>query len=483
MATMDRQLIKRSTGTPRKLVLAICLFVILDSSILGINVWLTKQVEHDALAINVSGRQRMLSQRMAKTLLEIQATPAGLLSGETRQELYEARHLFATTLDGFLNGGYVIDGQGLATPFPLINDTEVTHIIDTAVSLFRPLSAAINQLHATNSFTSIDNAVSIALKVNSPLLIAMNQLTTRMEVLSQKKTWLIRCVQGGAFLLALMNFFVIIRMFVRRAEQANTQLSSFLGLLDNASSALIVVDSDKKVVLANQMSQELFGYPAHLFMTMGVENLIRQINGEMYGSRCDGDTFRIDFNTRSFKFQGESLTILTVTDISKHADEQQRLAHLANHDPLTGLVNRRAFFDRLELEVLRTRRTGRLLGVFFLDLNKFKAINDTLGHSSGDKLLKQVSERLKHTVRGTDTVARFAGDEFVVMATDINHQNELMIIREKIRNSFSSPFEINNVRENVGCSIGMAVYPIEGLSASELIEMADQKMYEDKQAS
>ena len=481
--TMDRQLIKRSAGKSTALMLAIALFILLDCSILAINVWLTQHVEQNALAINVAGRQRMLSQQMAKTLLEIKANQYETPSGETRQELNNARHLFSTTLDGFLNGGYVVDGSGIVKPFSRTLDPESSEVIHKAMSLFLPLSSSINQLQAAPSPSTIAEAARVAVEVNGPLLAAMNQLTSRMEILSQQKTQLIRRVQGAAFALALINFFVIVRMFFQRAKQSSRQLSSFLALLDNASSAMIVIDSRKRVVMANRMSQELFGYPAHLFMSIGVENLIRKTNGETIGSRRNGDTFRIDLTTRPFKFEDESLTIITVTDISKHAEEQQRLAHLANHDPLTGLVNRRAFFDRLELEVLRTRRTGRLLGVFFLDLNKFKSVNDTLGHTSGDELLKTVADRLLHVVREVDTVARFAGDEFVVMVTDVNHQHELLKIRDKIRSIFSYSFEIKGVEERIGCSLGMAIYPVEGLSATELIEIADQKMYQDKQAS
>jgi diguanylate cyclase (GGDEF)-like protein len=213
----------------------------------------------------------------------------------------------------------------------------------------------------------------------------------------------------------------------------------------------------------------------------GIDNLIRKERGSSFGVKRDGSTFQIDLTMRPFLMQDKALTVITVLDISKHTSEQQRLAHLANHDMLTGLVNRRAFFDRLDMEILRTRRSGLLLGIFFLDLDRFKQVNDSLGHSMGDELLKQVAHRLLTSVRETDTVARFAGDEFVVMVHDVHHKHEFEKVKTKLIDIFSEPFHLRDTEQIVGGSVGMSVYPLDGSDAIKLIEKADERMYQDKQ--
>jgi diguanylate cyclase (GGDEF)-like protein len=160
--------------------------------------------------------------------------------------------------------------------------------------------------------------------------------------------------------------------------------------------------------------------------------------------------------------------------------KQRELDHLASHDPLTGLPNRRVFLDRLEHALARARRGEKQLAILFIDLDKFKDINDSLGHAVGDIMLRAAAERLRTTVRETDTVARLGGDEFIVLSEDIGDIDAAALIARKIIESLATPVPYREQALTVGASIGIAIYPRDGITATEVIASADQAMYRAK---
>ncbi|MET1115532.1 MAG: diguanylate cyclase [Comamonas sp.] len=159
-----------------------------------------------------------------------------------------------------------------------------------------------------------------------------------------------------------------------------------------------------------------------------------------------------------------------------------KLQFLAHFDPLTGLVNRTMLHDRLRHALERARRGGVFLCVLYLDLNHFKQINDSLGHSAGDSLLKAFAQRLKGCFRTYDTVARMGGDEFVVLLESTRPLDGAWIIQHKIHNAFDAPFEINGEQITIQASIGSANYPEHGSDEHELLQHADNSMYRMKKA-
>ncbi len=159
---------------------------------------------------------------------------------------------------------------------------------------------------------------------------------------------------------------------------------------------------------------------------------------------------------------------------------EQNVFYLANHDPLTGLANRARFLERLHEALLHADRDGSGCAVLLLDLDRFKAINDTLGHHAGDLLLKQVAQRLLSCVRETDTVARLGGDEFVLILTRLKTLAAAELIAENIIRALSEPFEILEHRLRTGASIGIAMYPDDGNETGELLQKADLAMYRAK---
>ncbi len=160
----------------------------------------------------------------------------------------------------------------------------------------------------------------------------------------------------------------------------------------------------------------------------------------------------------------------------------EELRHMAQHDPLTGLPNRELFNYRLDQEFARAKRYDGRFAMAFVDLDRFKGVNDNHGHDVGDQLLRQVASRLSKCIRAADTVGRIGGDEFVALMADLSDRDTLLALAEKIRQAMHQPFIVNGLELNISCSIGIAVYPEDGSSADTLTKSADEAMYRAKEA-
>ena len=172
--------------------------------------------------------------------------------------------------------------------------------------------------------------------------------------------------------------------------------------------------------------------------------------------------------------------ISTGKDITERMMDRERLYHLAHHDTLTGLPNRALFLDRLDQTISRMRWRDRQVGVMFLDMDRFKVINDTLGHGVGDKLLQSMSQSLLDCVREGDTVARLGGDEFAIILNDLATQEDIPPIAEKILHTLRKPFVVDERELFVTISIGISLFPDDGDSGQTLLKKADAAMYHAK---
>ncbi|MBI3902681.1 MAG: PAS domain S-box protein [Nitrosomonadales bacterium] len=168
-------------------------------------------------------------------------------------------------------------------------------------------------------------------------------------------------------------------------------------------------------------------------------------------------------------------------DITGRKNAEVQIRHLAHYDTLTDLPNRTLFSDRLQQALVAARRDKSYLALMFIDLDKFKPINDTLGHHVGDLLLKEVTKRMQDCVRESDTIARFGGDEFVVLLPVIEAEQDALLVAEKIRHSLNQPFVLVGQNLNISSSTGVAVYPEHGSNETELIGNADIAMYHAKE--
>ena len=171
---------------------------------------------------------------------------------------------------------------------------------------------------------------------------------------------------------------------------------------------------------------------------------------------------------------------IVMHDLSERKAFEHRLAHQATHDPLTGLPNRSLLIERLDRALIRARRHHRRVAVLFLDLDHFKVVNDSLGHSLGDRLLVAISERLALALRPGDTVARFGGDEFVVLCEDVLDQADAVSVAERVDRAISGRFVVDDTEVFVGVSIGIACPVDVDVDAETLIRDADAAMYRAK---
>ena len=204
--------------------------------------------------------------------------------------------------------------------------------------------------------------------------------------------------------------------------------------------------------------------------------------GEIWNRRKNGEIFLewLHIVAAGNDAGGPVQYIAMFYDVGHFANAKDRLYELANHDSLTGLPNRALCKDRLQQAIAQARRTNGSVGVLFIDLDRFKEINDTLGHATGDQLLMDFSWRLVHAIRDTDTAARLGGDEFVVIAPGLAREDDIRVVANKIIQSLGEPFVIDGRDLYVGASVGVAVYPTHGKSGDDLLRQADAAMYAAK---
>jgi diguanylate cyclase (GGDEF)-like protein len=169
-------------------------------------------------------------------------------------------------------------------------------------------------------------------------------------------------------------------------------------------------------------------------------------------------------------------------NITERKENEAKLLHMALYDPLTDLPNRGLLNDRLRLSMETARRNQHQIALMFVDLDYFKQINDTHGHDVGDLVLKQTAHRMKRQLRGTDTIARIGGDEFVALLPEVREIDESLRVAEKLLLALSEPIEIPDLRLNVTCSIGIALYPRDATDEIALYRHADEALYAVKNA-
>jgi len=199
----------------------------------------------------------------------------------------------------------------------------------------------------------------------------------------------------------------------------------------------------------------------------------RTKNGDLVWELASISPIRDDFGTITH-FVGVK------EDITELKRLQDQMAHMAHHDQLTGLPNRFLFLDRLGQMLAQAKRRDTTFAVLYLDLDDFKAVNDTRGHAAGDSLLTAVAQRLMGCVRETDTVSRMGGDEFTILLADIHDLADVERIVGMILKAISDPFTIGDGECNVGISIGVAIYPLDGLDTDPLLSAADSALYKVK---
>jgi len=204
--------------------------------------------------------------------------------------------------------------------------------------------------------------------------------------------------------------------------------------------------------------------------------------GELNSKKRDGTLFTEWVNITAVRNEKAKIVeyVMIASDITHKKEAENKIIYQANYDELTGLANRTLFNDRLKQSILRAKREGSMLALLFIDLDRFKNINDSLGHKTGDQLLIKVSEILKSGIRKTDTIARLGGDEFAIILTPIYGPRNASRVAQNLLNSLAEPISLSSYDVSLGGSIGIALYPNDATFTDDLIKGADSAVFKAK---
>jgi len=289
-------------------------------------------------------------------------------------------------------------------------------------------------------------------------------------------------------------------------------------IMETLGFGVMLIDADThRIIYTNSKIMSLGGYPEGTIIGQTCHNVVCPAemghcpitdkgqlvdNSERTMVRADGTKMSIIKTAVPFTLNGNRYLIESIVDnterkiireqlmksneklrleIIKREQAQEKVNHLAFHDHLTGLANRLLFSDQLSHAILLSDRMAKMLAILYLDLDGFKMINDTMGHTIGDQLLVEVSKRLVNSVRKSDLFARIGGDEFIIMIENIEDIETVNVVAEKVLTSFNRPYKLNNQDVFITASIGVAIYPSDGDNAETLIKNADIAMYKAKE--
>jgi diguanylate cyclase (GGDEF)-like protein/PAS domain S-box-containing protein len=206
-----------------------------------------------------------------------------------------------------------------------------------------------------------------------------------------------------------------------------------------------------------------------------------KVQFEWVHKRLDGTEFPADVTLTRMELDGKSVIQATVRDITERKKAEEKIRHMAFHDPLTGLANRALLIDHLDQAIAMAQRRKKFVAVHFLDIDRFKLINDTLGHTKGDEVLQAVAARLKRHTRKSDIMARQGGDEFIMVAQGLDRVEDIPKVTEHFFSAFKEPFRVDGETYSFTVSIGISIYPNDGEDADTLIKNADIALYEVKE--
>jgi diguanylate cyclase (GGDEF)-like protein/PAS domain S-box-containing protein len=284
--------------------------------------------------------------------------------------------------------------------------------------------------------------------------------------------------------------------------QRDEDLRLFRGIFESSGEGIMVTDAQEVIVAVNRAftsitqfsPNDVLGQTPRSIKSGRHDKIFFQElwtklkqggywQGEIWNRRKDGSLMPTWSNISAVKNQKGQIThyFSTFSDISDHMAAEERIRQLAFYDSLTGLPNRATFYSLIKQTLILARRDDISGGVMFIDLDRFKHINDTLGHGAGDELVKRVSARLKTCLRSSDVVARLGGDEFVVGLFDVKAQEDAAIVAQKMLATFATPFLIEGHEISISASIGISVYPNDGTEVDDLIKFADIAMYRAKE--
>ncbi|MFC1603279.1 diguanylate cyclase domain-containing protein [Pseudomonadota bacterium] len=463
-----------------------------------------KEEENSSTIINLSGRQRMLSQHIVLVSSQLITAKHSNRYTEQKTNLLNAIQLMKEE-HGILIHGHKNPGSSpeLSPEMKAIYFTaphEVNKRIDSFLMHATAFSneTAKNQTHSNPHYQALSKSASGILK-------SLDAAVAQYELESKQKIAQIlvieRTVLGITLLVLLLEAFFIFRPTVLRlGKEADALISSvnkFLGIASSLGEGLIVTDPKGVIQFVNPAASESLGWKKNELLNKKLTETIDGINTEhsddsspiIQGSmpkrvddtifiRKNGEPQHVTYTTNTFQEHGEiTQYIITFRDISTRKKHEEQIQHFAYHDYLTNLPNRRLFTDRLNMELARAKREQNSLAIMFLDLDRFKEINDQFGHDTGDEILQETARRIQLIIRESDTVARMGGDEFILLLPKIEQQADAATIAQKIVTAIAKPVTVGDVTHSISTSAGISFFPTDGDDHDTLVAKADYAMY------
>jgi diguanylate cyclase (GGDEF)-like protein/PAS domain S-box-containing protein len=300
---------------------------------------------------------------------------------------------------------------------------------------------------------------------------------------------------------ARLSYAVIRDISARKATERTVYMAA--QVFENCRDAILITDQQHRVVAANPAFTDITGYPVldiigaevpHLHSAIHDAAFYQQIwdyvgehghwAGEIWSKRRGGETYPAWVALTAIRdASGKIVNYMSIlTDITNRKQVEEHNRHLAEHDVLTDLPNRVLFLDRLHQALATARRQHTMVALMFVDLDRFKAVNDTYGHQAGDAVLREVASRLTHCVRGVDTVSRQGGDEFVILLAGIGGIDQAAHVAGSVMQAVSQPLQVASAEVVLSVSIGISMYPGDGADVDTLLGHADVAMYHAKQS-
>ncbi|MFW5426980.1 MAG: EAL domain-containing protein [Methylophagaceae bacterium] len=285
---------------------------------------------------------------------------------------------------------------------------------------------------------------------------------------------------------------------ITRHKQTEEMIQLASTVFQHSSEGMIVTSAERNIIAINPAFSNITGFSevdilnesvsiliskrydsAFLAEVQSILDLSGQWQGEIWANRKSGEELLVWATINTIRNENGSIKqrVTLFSDITEKRQAELLALKQANNDPLTSLPNRTFFYNRLKEEIKKSNITNKPLAVFFLDLDRFKVINDTFGHPVGDKLLIEAGKRIADAVPSEDSVARFGGDEFTVLLPNLNNLNRIEQIADKIIASLNQPFQIEENLVYISASIGITIYPDDALTVDDLLRNADQAMY------
>lgn len=472
--------------------------LIFDLSILAMNYVISAQLATSAVNINIAGRQRMLSQKMSKAVLlihyqfEIEHD-----STQYEQELSDAVMLFDKTLTAFISGGATQSAANKQISVKKLTNKDLQLILNQAKLIWDPLQAQLKNINKSD--VALHQTIDTISDDNLKLLKLMNQLTNQLEDKAKNKTYILRSLQTIIVIMILISFLMALLRLARKELYYNN-------LMEKSSDIIVGIDVQKGIITFISASVSLLlehddtYYIGHsidrLFDQKSVIKLSMMLDNIVKTKTLSQQRIDVELQTKSSNIviaemlmqlsiseNGSSIELnADIRDISERKKTEQKLLDLAHKDTLTGLPNRMMFSEMANHLIASSRRKNNQFALMFIDLDGFKSINDMFGHAVGDKLLIEVAKRIHNCLRASDSVSRLGGDEFVVLLEDTIEKQDLLIVGNKIIASLSKKMDIDSKQCQIGASIGIAFYPLNGCDVEALLKSADSAMYKVKAA-